>query len=142
MFPQETYTKSSSINLVYCDVKFLKEIGTNINSSEQRKVRSNAGRQSNYNVYRVKISANIIEINENTTGTLNVKLTSPKGYSQYFRLADDISNWNVNQVYEYHINFKTHEIGWYKMELGKFNIRDKNNKYDIIYDKRGVYFGG
>jgi hypothetical protein len=77
----------------------------------------------------------IRESNYDAIFPLDIKLTSPKNKIKILSVDKDISQYQLNEFYNYKLDIDMKETGWFTIEIGDY-LNGQNN---ITYDKSIIY---
>lgn len=138
-FSQETLeTNKPKLLLVYSDAFFIDKIVTDSNN------RSVPGSDkvlpvvthTSYLLFNLKLSISVHDNNNVLPVPLNVRVIFPNKISQILSLEKDLMLLDLEKIYDYNIEIKTKETGWFEVEIGSLSI---NNDF-TVYDSKLVFF--
>jgi len=145
LYSQETIKSNTPrISFVYSNVIFIDKIVTKSHS------RSIPGSMyclpvvtyDWYLLYNLKFAINVHDRGKISPTSLSVRIISPNKVSQKFLLADDLTLLNMERIYDFSLEIRTKETGWYKIEIGSFV--DSNGNVDpiksVVYDESSIFF--
>jgi hypothetical protein len=86
-------------------------------------------------LYSLKITVIIRESNHDAIFPLDIKLTSPENEIKILSVDKDISQYQLNEFYNYELDIDMKGTGWFTIEIGDY-LNGQNN---ITYDKSIIY---
>ncbi len=89
-------------------------------------------------IFNLKFSIRVIDKTYNSIIPLDIKLTSPQKKVKIIHLVEDISEFNLNELYSFALEINEKETGWFVFEIGEF-LKGKQD-INITYDKTKIFF--
>ncbi len=135
---QEINAQSTSdISIISSGIVFLRTETTKASTGPAHN--GNASQVITYyksDYYSLKLT---IKINENIEDPLDIKLISPKGREQIYRLQQNIKLLWKDEFYDYNLEIILEGTGWYKFEIGDFSKNRNGINTNLVFDERNIY---